>query len=121
MDEMYILHELHNHEPPEEECNQDLSQNELLPETNTEITPETVEPILELVLQCEPLPQPDPEPIPPYDIIFEPIEEPGPNWEMELAQAYVRAQPLDGVFPPEKGLIMGTAFPNLSKPYTGRD
>ena len=73
MDEMYILHELHGHKPPEEE----------LP-------------------------------------VFEPIEEPGPNWEMELAQAYVRAQPLEGVFPPEEGLKMGTAFPNLSKPYIRR-
>ena len=52
---------------------------------------------------------------------FVPVEEPGPNWEMELAQAYVRAQQLESVFPPEEGLKMGTAFPNLSQPYNGRD
>ena len=39
---------------------------------------------------------------------------------MELAQAYVRPQPLDGVFTPEEGLRHGTAFPNLSMPYKGR-
>ena len=40
--------------------------------------------------------------------------------KMELAQAYVREQPLEGVFPPAEGLMMGTVFPNLSKPYVGR-
>jgi len=40
--------------------------------------------------------------------------------EMELAQAYVLEQPLEGIFPPEEGLRMGTAFPNLSMPYMGR-
>ena len=39
---------------------------------------------------------------------------------MELAQAYVRPQPLEGVFSPEEGLKHGTAFPNLSQPYKGR-
>ena len=48
-------------------------------------------------------------------------EGPSPNWEMELAQAYVRAQILDGVFPPEEGLRMGTVFPSLSRPYDGRE
>ena len=38
---------------------------------------------------------------------------------MELAEAYVRAQPLDCIYPPEEGLRMGTAFPNLSRPYKG--
>lgn len=38
---------------------------------------------------------------------------------MELAEAYVRDQPLDCMYPPEEGLMMGTAFPNLSKPYKG--
>ena len=47
-------------------------------------------------------------------------EEPNPNWEMELAQAYVRAQPLTGIFAPEESLIMGTVFPNLSQPYGGK-
>ena len=39
---------------------------------------------------------------------------------MELAQAYVRPQPLGKVFSPEEGLRHGTAFPNLSQPYMGR-
>ena len=39
---------------------------------------------------------------------------------MELAQAYVCPQNLEGIFPPEEGLRMGTIFPNLSKPYQGR-
>jgi len=40
--------------------------------------------------------------------------------DMELAQAYVRPQPLEGIFTPEEGLKNGTAFPNLYKPYKGR-
>jgi len=52
---------------------------------------------------------------------FLPVEEPSPDWEMELAEAYVRAQVLEGIFPPEDGLKMGTAFPNLLMPYYGRD
>ena len=40
-----------------------------------------------------------------------------PNWEMELAQAYVRAQPLTSIFAPEESLRKGTVFPNLSQPY----
>ena len=46
-----------------------------------------------------------------------PIEEPCPYLDMELAQAYVRPQPLEGIFPPEEGIRMGTVFPNLSQPY----
>jgi len=42
------------------------------------------------------------------------------NTEWELAQAYVRPQPLEGIFSPEEGLRHGTAFPNLSQPYRGR-
>lgn len=38
---------------------------------------------------------------------------------MELAEAYVRVQPLDCIYSPEEGLRMGTVFPNLSKPYKG--
>ena len=40
-----------------------------------------------------------------------------PIWE--LAQAYVRSQPLEGVFTPAEGLRRGTIFPNLSQPYHG--
>jgi len=40
---------------------------------------------------------------------------------MELAQAYVRPQPLDGVFSPEEGLRHGTAFPNLYMPYVANN
>ena len=39
--------------------------------------------------------------------------------EMELAQAYVRPQPLEKLFTPEEGLRMGTVFPCLSRPYMG--
>lgn len=38
---------------------------------------------------------------------------------MELAEAYVRDQTLDCIYPPEEGLMMGTAFPNLYRPYQG--
>ena len=41
-------------------------------------------------------------------------------FEMQLAQAYVRPQPLECVFSPAEGLRHGTAFPNLSQPYMGR-
>jgi|GEM_PF-1789426 len=40
--------------------------------------------------------------------------------DMELAQAYVRPQPLEGIYTPEEGLRNGTAFPNLYQPYKGR-
>jgi hypothetical protein len=40
--------------------------------------------------------------------------------EMELAQAYVRMQPLESIFSPEESLRMGTVFPNLSMPYVSR-
>ena len=106
MEEMYTLHELQG----------------------DEIFTENAEPHM-----CEPLM--DAEPGPSIEREHEPvtaaihsqvlefvsIEEPGPDWEMELAQAYVRAQPLEGVFLPEEGLRMGTAFPNLSQPYGGRE
>ena len=36
-----------------------------------------------------------------------------------LAMAYVPNQPLDNIYSPEEGLLMGTAFPNLSQPYKG--
>lgn len=39
---------------------------------------------------------------------------------MELAQAYVCPQRLDGLFSPEEGLRAGTIFPELSQPYEGR-
>ena len=39
---------------------------------------------------------------------------------MELAQAYVCPQRLEGIFAPVEGLQMGTLFPNLSRPYQGR-
>ena len=42
-----------------------------------------------------------------------------PDKGMELAEAYVRDQPLDCIYPPEEGLKRGTVFPNLSKPYKG--
>ena len=47
-------------------------------------------------------------------------ESPTTSFGMELAQAYVRPQPLDGIFSPAEGLRHGTAFPNLSQPYLGR-
>jgi len=37
----------------------------------------------------------------------------------ELAQAYVRMQPLEAVFTPEEALRHGTLFPNLYQPYRG--
>lgn len=42
------------------------------------------------------------------------------EYHMELAQAYVRPQPLENIFSPEEGLRNGTAFPNLWQPYKGR-
>jgi len=42
------------------------------------------------------------------------------NEWMELAQAYVRPQPLTPIFPLEEGLQKGTIFPNLYKPYVKR-
>ena len=38
---------------------------------------------------------------------------------LQLAQAYVPPQPLDGIFTPEEALRRGTAFPNLYQPYHG--
>ena len=63
---------------------------------------------------CEPVHEPHQEPV------HRPIMERTVR-DLELAQAYVMPQPLEGVFPPEEGLRMGTAFPNLSQPYCGRD
>ena len=120
MEEMYILHELQEHEPPDEKLVHEPAPHECEPIPAAEILPE---PEAELVVEIitETAVQPTIEPASEQGLTFEPIEEPGPNWEMELAQAYVRAQPLDGVFPPEEGLRMGTAFPNLSMPYRGRE
>jgi len=39
--------------------------------------------------------------------------------QMELAQAYVRPQPMEEIFPPEEGLLKGTIFPSLYQPYEG--
>ena len=58
----------------------------------------------------EPAPMPEPAPEPVCDCP-----------QMELAQAYVRPQPIEGIFPLEDGLRMGTVFPNLSRPYVGRN
>ena len=44
------------------------------------------------------------------------------NWcnsPMELAQAYVRPQRMERIFPPEEGLRKGTIFPSLYQPYIG--
>lgn len=40
---------------------------------------------------------------------------------MELAQAYVRPQRMEKIFPPEEGLRNGTIFPSLHQPYRRRD
>ena len=37
---------------------------------------------------------------------------------LRLAEAFVPSQPLDSIFTPEESLLMGTAFPNLSRPYS---
>jgi len=117
MDEMYILHELQGDDLQEIETSQEPA-----PELDSELIsdlPDDEPPIEE---DQEPTPEPthEPEELPVHNLEFVPIEEPGPNWEMELAQAYVRSQPLEGIFPPEEGLRMGTAFPNLSQRYSGR-
>ena len=95
MEEMYTLHELHGHEPPD-----------------METTPEIVD---------QPAPEEPPVSSMPDMQMAEPAHRHQEEPEMELAQAYVRPQPLDGMFSPEEGLRMGTAFPNLSQPYGGRD
>ena len=102
MEENYTLHELQGDEITEPHMH----------DIPTETGPESF-----VEYEHEPFAPPTPG----HSLEFVPIEEPGPNWEMELAQAYVRAQPLDGVFPPEEGLRMGTVFPNLSQPYSGRE
>ena len=106
MEEMYTLHELQS----EEEATQNHE-----PHIQDALTETESEPVF------EPEHEPIILPTPSHNLEFVPIEEPGPNWEMELAQAYVRAQPLEGVFSPEEGLRMGTAFLNLSQPYVGRE
>ncbi len=35
----------------------------------------------------------------------------------ELARAYVPFQQVEALFPPETALLMGTVFPELSRPY----
>ena len=104
MEEMYIVHEL---------------QGDSLHDPEEESTPQRIdEPPL------EPIYEPWSESQLPHDHNSEAVPTPqelAPNWEMELAQAYVRAQPLDGVFPPEESLRMGTIFLNLSQPYQGRE
>ncbi|MDR1665092.1 MAG: spore coat associated protein CotJA [Clostridiales bacterium] len=53
------------------------------------------------------------------------LNKPGPSEEnsdhmgMELAEAFVRPQPLDSIYPPEECLKTGTVFPNLSRIYMG--
>lgn len=54
-----------------------------------------------------------------HEYHHEPTVGPVAQKGMELAEAYVRVQPLDSIFPPEEGTINGTAFPNLLKPYKG--
>ena len=109
MEEMYVLHELQEDSSHESETSQDLTDDNHSYESQEEPAPVT-----------EPPQEPREEHPPNHRLELVPIEEPGPDWEMELAQAYVRAQPLEGVFPPEEGLRMGTIFPNLSQPYDGR-
>ena len=41
--------------------------------------------------------------------------------EMRYAQAYVPFQQFGPVFPPDKALMHGTIFPDLFRPYTGRE
>jgi len=116
MDEMYALHGLYaddsqietSQESPPVETWHD-PQAETIHEPTSSPTPEP---------QPEPVIEPEPTG---HGLEFVQIEEPSPNWEMELAQAYVRAQPLEGVFSPEEGLRMGTAFPNLSQPYVANN
>ena len=110
MEEMYVLHELGDIFYETE-----ASQEEAPEEPRSE--PQEEAPQVETI-ETELVEEPEPTG---HSLVFVPIEEPGPNWEMELAQAYVRAQPLEGVFSPEEGLRMGTAFPNLSQPYSGRE
>ena len=120
MEEMYVLHELHGDDfnEVEQEVEQEIEHDTDLKTEQVAETEEYHQPTPEVPWQ-EPLSEEAPEPR--HNLQFVPIEEPGPNWEMELAQAYVRAQPLEGVFPPEEGLRMGTIFPNLSQPYGGRE
>ena len=104
MEEMYTLHELQSEE--------EVTQN---PEPHMQDNP------AETAAVFAPAHEPIILPTPSHNLEFVLIEEPNPHLEMELAQAYVRTQPLEGVFSPEEGLRMGTAFPNLSQPYAGRE
>ena len=118
MEEMYILHELQGDSSHEAETSQELTPDFNRQEPEEESTPERID-----ELPLEPIYEPWSESQLPHghDPEVVPTEEPSPHWEMELAQAYVRPQPLDGVFPPEESLRMGTIFPNLSQPYDGRE
>lgn len=119
MEEMYILHELQGQEPSNEEIRHENIPEEIFEECPEEIQEEIQEEAYE-ESRKEPYEEPVAEPLPEHTLPFEPIEEPGPDWEMELAQAYVRHQPLEGVFPPEESLKKGTVFPNLSNLQWGR-
>ena len=123
MEEMYILHELQGPELSNEEIIHDNIPEEIFEECPEEVQEEIQEEHYEVPheeLHEEFHEDTVVEPLPEHNLPFEPIEEPGPNWEMELAQAYVRHQPLEGVFPPEESLKMGTVFPNLSNLQWGR-
>ena len=37
---------------------------------------------------------------------------------LRLAEAFIPSQPLDSIFSPHEGLLMGTVFPNLVRPYS---
>ena len=72
--EEYILHDLHGVEPPEDELAQAAESHMHKPQAGEAAEPAT--PMHSRALE------------------FVPIEEPGPNWEIELAKAYVREHPL---------------------------
>jgi len=121
MEETYALHDLYA------ENNHEVETSQETPPVETGHDPQT-ETIHELTSEttCDHTPKPHQEPEPAHEpeshnLVFVQIEEPTPNWEMELAQAYVRDQPLEGIYPPEEGLRMGTAFPNLSQPYVANN
>ena len=50
---------------------------------------------------------------------LQPHQPPTVDRVKQLAQAYVKPQPFDGVFSPDVGVCKGTIFPNLSQPYAG--
>ena len=126
MEDMYILHQLPGEEPTNEPEHKHPIMDEVLPADDLEDN-DFFEDIAEFnAFQNTPITQ-EPE----DDLILEvPITEEMEcnlwpelfcaDWEMELAEAYVRAQPLEDIYAPEEGLMMGTAFPNLLRPYDGR-